>query len=128
VLVLIDKARFSGARVVLIGQPLRAASFDADVEVHGINRVYRDLAAQHSFVSFYDAGAAVEAADGTFTERLPCSDSDSDCAADGTTVVRGDGVHFCPMAGLNPCPVWSSGAFRFALGIAEAANDAPRYD
>jgi hypothetical protein len=126
--VLIDTARRSGARVVLIGQPLRAASFDADVEVNGINEVYRDFAALYSFVSFYDAGASVEAADGSFTERLPCSSYDADCAPDGTTVVRGDGVHFCPIAGQNPCPVWSGGAFRFALGIAEAANRSRRYD
>jgi hypothetical protein len=40
-----------------------------------------------------------------------------------TTVVRGDGVHFCPVVGANPCPVWSSGAFRFGNAIAAAAND-----
>jgi hypothetical protein len=128
VTVLVDRARAAGAAVVLVGQPVRAARFDAEVEVAGINDVYRSLAAELDGVSFFDAGAAVEAPDGSFTERLPCSPYDRDCSADGTTVVRGDGVHFCPVAGENPCPVWSSGAFRFALGLAEAAQHPERYD
>jgi len=126
--VLIDKARRVGARVVLVGQPLRAASFDADVEVNGINEVYRDYAAMFPYVSFVDAGRAVETADGQFTDRLPCTPYDTDCAADGTTVVRGDGVHFCPIVGENPCSVWSSGAFRFALAIASGANNPRVFD
>jgi hypothetical protein len=126
--VLIDKARRVGARVVLVGQPLRAASFDADVEVNGINEVYQDYAAMFPYVSFVDAGRAVETADGQFTDRLPCTPYDTDCAADGTTVVRGDGVHFCPIVGENPCSVWSSGAFRFALVIASGANNPRVFD
>ena len=51
-----------------------------------------------------------------------------DCAADGTTVVRGDGVHFCPIVGMHPCPVWSSGAMRYGLAIATAAADPQRLD
>ncbi|MGD9998600.1 MAG: hypothetical protein AB7L17_03380 [Ilumatobacteraceae bacterium] len=125
---LVERARADGAPVVLIGQPVRAASFDADLEVAGINALYRSLAAGLDGVSYFDAGAAVEAPDGTYTERLPCSPYDTDCAADGSTVVRGDGVHFCPVAGQNPCPVWSSGAFRFALGLAEATEHVERYD
>jgi hypothetical protein len=42
--VLVDTARASGARVLLVGQPLRAPSFEADAEVEGINAVYRELA------------------------------------------------------------------------------------
>lgn len=126
--VLIDKARRVGARVVLVGQPLRAASFDADVEVNGINEMYEDYAAMYPYVSFVDAGRAVETPDGQFTDRLPCTPYDTDCAADGTTVVRGDGVHFCPIVGENPCSVWSSGAFRFALVIASGANNPRVFD
>ena len=126
--VLIDKARRVGARVVLVGQPLRAASFDADLEVNGINEMYQEYAAMFPYVSFVDAGRAVETADGQFTDRLPCTPYDTDCAADGTTVVRGDGVHFCPVVGENPCSVWSSGAFRFALVIASAANNPRVFD
>jgi len=75
-----------------------------------------------------DAGAAVESADGSYTDRLPCTALDMDCAADGTTVVRGDGVHFCPVVGVSPCPVWSSGAARFGMTIAAAAADPQRLD
>jgi hypothetical protein len=118
VTVLVDRSRRSGARVVLVGQPLRAPDFDADREVEGINRIYRDLAARDRYVEFVDAGRDVEAPDGSYTERLPCEELDSDCAPDGTTVVRGDGVHFCPVVDESPCPVWSSGAHRFARAIA----------
>jgi hypothetical protein len=125
--ILVAKARAVGARVVLVGQPFRAAEFDADLEVNGINDLYRS-AATEEFVSFVDAGAAVETPDGLFTERLPCTEYDVDCASDGTTVVRGDGVHFCPLVGHNPCPIWSSGAFRFALAIASAVDDPAAFD
>ncbi len=126
--VLIDRSRRAGARVVLIGQPLRDSSFEADVEVEGINEVYREFAAAYPFVSYVDAGRAVETPDGRFAERLPCTAYDVDCAEDGQTVVRGDGVHFCPIEGENPCTVWSSGAFRFALAIASAANNPRMFD
>jgi len=125
---LIDAARRAGARVVLVGQPHRAASFEAELEVDGINQVYRDFATAYRFVSFVDAGRAVESPSGEFTERLPCTVFDIDCAADGTTVVRGDGVHFCPVEGENPCSVWSSGAFRFGLVIASGANNPRVFD
>jgi hypothetical protein len=125
---LIDSARRMGARVVLVGQPLRAPSFDADFEVNAINEAYRGFAAAFPYVSFVDAGSAVETPDGAYTDRLPCTEFDTDCAPDGTTIVRGDGVHFCPMAEQAPCPVWSSGAFRFALQIASAVERPADYD
>jgi hypothetical protein len=126
--VLIEHARASGAWVVLVGQPLRHPSFDADLEVEGINAVYRQYATTMSEVSYVDAGQFVETPDGAYTDRLPCAEFDTDCAPDGTTVVRGDGVHFCPIVEVSPCPVWSSGAVRFGFGIASAANDPQRFD
>jgi hypothetical protein len=126
--ILVDRARQAGARVVLVGQPLRAPSFDADLEVEGINATSREYAAAFPYVSFVDAGAAVETLDGRYTDRLPCTPFDSDCAPDGTTIVRGDGVHFCPIEGENPCSVWSSGAFRFGSAVARAANDPAAFD
>lgn len=126
--VLVDHARQAGARVVLIGQPYRAPSFDAELEVDGINAIYREYAAAFPYVSFIDAGAAVETPDGRYTERLPCTPYDSDCAPDGTTLVRSDGVHFCPIVGQNPCTIWASGAFRFGSEIALAANDPASFD
>jgi hypothetical protein len=125
---LLDQARRAGARVVLVGQPRRAPSFDDDAEVEGLNDLYRSLAAAHPFVSFVDAGATVETPDGQYTDRLPCTTFDTDCAADGTTVVRGDGVHFCPDVGKNPCDIWASGAFRFGMAIAGAVNAPADYD
>ena len=120
---LVDHARSTGARVVLVGQPYRSPSFDHADRVDAINEVIRELAEAYPFVSFVDAGAAVETVDGSFSERLPCAFFDLDCAADGTTVVRGDGVHFCPVVNVHPCPVYSSGAFRFGAAIATAANN-----
>jgi hypothetical protein len=79
-------------------------------------------------VSYVDAGRFVETPDGRYADRLACTDLDTDCAGDGTTVVRGDGVHFCPVVDAVPCPVWSSGAVRFGLGIAAAANDPASFD
>lgn len=126
--VLIDQATTAGAWVVLVGQPVRHPSFDADLEVAGINAVYQEYAAARAQVSYVDAGQFVEAPDGRYTDRMPCLDLDTDCAPDGTTLVRSDGIHFCPVIGALPCPVWSSGATRFGLGIAAAANDPQRFD
>ncbi len=126
--VLIDRARRAGARVVLVGQPYRSASFADDAVVDGINAAYQEYASAFRYVSFVDAGAAVETPDGLYADRLPCSEYDVDCAPDGTVVVRGDGVHFCPIIGENPCSVWSSGAFRFAMTIADAVHHPDRYE
>ncbi len=126
--VLIEHATAAGAWVVLVGQPVRHPRFDADLEVEGINAVYRGYAAGRAHVSYVDAGQFVETADGRYTDRLPCNEFDTDCAPDGTTVVRGDGVHFCPVVDVVPCPVWSSGAVRFGLAIASAAAEPARFD
>lgn len=126
--VLIDEARKAGAWVVLVGQPLRRPDQGRDIEVDGINAAYQEYASSMSGVSFVDAGQFVETPGGLYTDRLPCAEFDIDCAPDGTTVVRGDGVHFCPIINVAPCPVWSSGAVRFGLEIAAAANDPHSFD
>jgi hypothetical protein len=120
---LVDRATSAGAWVVLVGQPRHAPVLDADVEIEGLNAAYRHLADTLPGVSFVDAGRHVETPDGRYTDRLPCTEHDIDCAPDGTTVVRGDGVHFCPVVHVHPCPVWSSGAVRFGGAIAAAIND-----
>ena len=125
---IIDAARQTGARVLLVGQPLPTMALGVDAVVNGINQVYRTYAAQYPFVAYVDAGAAVELPDGTFTDRLPCTRFDPDCGPDGTTVVRGDGVHFCPALERDPCLVWSSGAFRFGMSVALATNHYRRHD
>lgn len=126
--VLIDHAATAGAWVVLVGQPLHHPRFDADLEVEGINAAYREFADAMPRVSYVDAGHSVETPDGRYADRLPCIDLDIDCASDGSTVVRGDGVHFCPIIDVSPCPVWSGGAVRFGLAIASAANDPVSFD
>jgi hypothetical protein len=125
---IIDSARRTGARVLLVGQPLPMAVLGVDAVVDGINQMYRTYAAKYPFVAYVDAGAAVESPDGAYTDRLPCTRFDPDCGPDGTTIVRGDGVHFCPALERDPCLVWSSGAFRFGMAVAVATNSYRRYE
>jgi hypothetical protein len=128
VTLLVETARAAGAWVVLVGQANHHPLLGVEGQIAGLNAAYRDLAERLPMVAFVDAGAAVEAADGSYTDRLPCTELDIDCAVDGTTVVRGDGVHFCPVVGVAPCPVWSSGAVRYGTTIAAAATDPERFD
>jgi hypothetical protein len=125
---LLDRARRAGARVVLVGQPAHAEFKAQDDIVDGIDAIYREFAGMFDNVSFVDAGAAVEDADGSYTDRLPCGSFDPQCGDDGQVAVRGDGIHFCPEPGIQPCPVWSSGALRYALAISAAANAPWWYD
>jgi hypothetical protein len=91
-----------------------------------LNTVYAEIArADPARVTYVDAGRAVEGPGGTFVETLPCLKRES---CDGPTVegtrsniVRSsDGIHFCPSnegdvdGVIGGCPVYSSGAFRFA--------------
>ena len=73
-----------------------------------------------------DAGAALVAADTSFTVTLPCL-QDEPCVGgiDGQNVVRSaDGIHFCPSNAeadrgvTGECPVWSSGAHRYGHTLA----------
>ncbi len=121
---LIAIAHTAGARTLLVGQPARAATDPANDLVTAINRMYAELA-HSSHVAFVDAGASVENPDGTFALGLPCVPGEQECGSDGTNVVRNDdGVHFCPGPPTQTvdCPVYSSGAFRFANSIATAAH------
>ena len=93
-----------------------------------INAIYRDLA-QVPKVAFVDAAAAAENPDGTFAHDLPCAPYESTCDPSGRNVVRSDdGVHFCPGLHTQPCPAYSSGAYRFAWMITLALADPASYD
>ena len=77
-------------------------------------------AADPEHVTYVDAGAAVEGPGGTFARTLPCLIGEP-CTGPvvggvPSNVVRSpDGVHFCPVTVVRvSCPVYSSGAFRFA--------------
>lgn len=125
---LAERARAAGAWVVIVGQPARGDDPLGATEVDGLNRVYRTLA-EVPGITFVDAGATVENVDGSFATRLPCSSIESQCDADGTVAVRSDdGVHLCPGEHEQPCPVYSSGALRFALAIIEALEHPERFD
>ena len=117
---LIDQARAAQAEVVLVGQPVHGAPADGNDIVDGLNEAYRSFAEQ-SHVSFVDAGAAVENADGSFAPTLPCLPDEPQCDPSGSNVVRNDdGLHFCPGSPPpGPCTVYSSGAYRFAAAITE---------
>jgi hypothetical protein len=109
-----------GAEVLLVGQPERGPNADGIEEVRGINAIYETLAEEDG-VSFVDAGAAVETDDGAFTAKLPCVPGERECGPSGRNTVRNpDGLHLCPQTVPGQCPVYSSGAFRFAGAIADA--------
>ena len=125
---LVGEIRADGALVVLVGQPPRGPAASngtvGDLEVAGINAIYTELANTEG-VSFVDAGAALEAPDGTFAADLPCRPDENECGPAGLNAIRSDdGVHLCPVIGPAPCPVYSSGAFRFADAIANAIANA----
>lgn len=118
---LIDEVLSAQARVLLVGQPVHADATPGNDIVAGLNGVYADLATRAD-VSFVDAGAAVENPDGSFAQFLPCLPDEPECGPFGSNIVRNDdGLHFCPGAPPpGPCPVYSSGASRFANAIAAA--------
>jgi hypothetical protein len=78
-------------------------------------------------VRYVDAGQAVLDG-GRFTATLPClpSEGPGDGCVDGRIPVRTlDGLHFCPVCtseGGDRCPVYSSGAARFGLAMAQAVR------
>ena len=75
------------------------------------------------------AGTTIVDAGGQYVLQLPCLPGEAECGPDGSNVVRSDdGVHFCPGPNLKPCPVYSSGALRFAMAISNAANNPAEFD
>lgn len=122
----------SGTRVYFAGAPkTRVAEETNDLNAGLLNTVYSDLAAQTPDARFVGAGGAL-LHDGHWTETLPCLASEPctggvDANGRGINVVRApDGGHFCPGAPgatlgvTGTCPVWSSGAFRYANAMAAA--------
>ncbi len=111
----------AGAHVFLVGAPVTRQHQQSDPHPEALNFLYATIAAadpQH--VTFVDAGAAVEEPDGTYAQTLPCfiGEPCTGPVVDGvrSNVVRSaDGIHFCPVTVVHrSCPVYSSGAFRFA--------------
>jgi hypothetical protein len=116
----------AGARVYVIGTPTGRTPSPGN-EATKLLELYREIARRMPGVAYVDAGRAVLAPNGSWTETLPCRPDEG--AAQGCTggriVVRApDGAHFCPGAGpalrgvTATCPRWSSGAIRFGAAMA----------
>lgn len=120
-----------GAHVFLAGTPItRKQWMGHDRGWDDLNRAFAALAARYpKGVTYIDAGVSVEGPRHSFVSKLPClyfePCNGPTIAGVGTNVVRSpDGVHFCPTSTTNAkgrthrCPVYSSGAFRFAVAMA----------
>jgi hypothetical protein len=101
----------------------------------GDNRVYdlwRELATRYPNTHFFDGGALVSP-NRTFVTTLPCLAGEpcSGPIENGVhmNVVRAwDGIHFCPIKTPvfgEKCPVYASGAYRFAVSEYEAITGLP---
>ncbi len=117
----------TGARVFLIGAPVTRVQQARIPKWNTLNLQYQQIAsADPQHVTYVDAGLAVESVDGSYTRTLPCIIGEP-CTGPvvkgiPSNVVRSpDGVHFCPVTVAGaPCPVYSSGAFRFAAAMVDA--------
>jgi hypothetical protein len=116
----VDLARQQDATVVFAGAPaMEAARFSEDAAL--INERFRAVADEHDSVEFVDTGESLSP-DG-FSITLPCLDGETfelGCV-DGVIAVRNeDGVHFDDPGADG----YSSGSFRFARALLDAAEDA----
>jgi hypothetical protein len=123
----------AGAHIFLIGSPINRS--DTSVQNWDqLNGQYDAIAeADPAHVTYVDAGAAVEGPGHTFTATLPCL-LDEPCTGPvvggvPSNVVRApDGGHFCPVEKdaalgiIGPCPVYSSGAYRYAFAMVAALS------
>jgi hypothetical protein len=114
--------------VYLVGSPISESSTipaSINAEFQGI---VRRRSNDGDSVRYIDAGAAVLTPDGQYTSTLPCLPTETaemGCT-DGRMIVRApDGIHFCPTlsGGTEACPVYSSGAHRFASAMAQPVRD-----
>jgi hypothetical protein len=119
----------TGVRVYWIGGPPTRGQ--RSIEFAGVRSVYEAEPARLTFatpplrrVEYFDAGRLVSD-QGRFADTLPClpEEGAAEGCVDGHIRVRADdGIHFClasiPRGGTQ-CPVYSSGAVRFGLAMAE---------
>lgn len=84
------------------------------------NRVVAKVANKNRRVELIDSATAVLDANGNYTETLPCLEFEPCMFGQRNLVRESTGIHFCASGfadvpvGIDTCPVWSSGAFRFA--------------
>jgi hypothetical protein len=120
-----DKAMsiFTRPTVYWVGAPPTADPVESAIGAQ-VRAVYEALPGSFPKARYVDAGAAVTDR-GSYTPYLPCL-SFEPCLGprqNGLQVnqVRSpDGIHFCPIQvkGSGNCPVYASGAFRFAAAMA----------
>jgi hypothetical protein len=121
----IQLLRPTRAQIWLATSPISLlADKKGEDDVHRLAAMYRDIAAHTPGVHVTDAAAAVLAFGRYWTRTMPCLRNEPctqvDTNAQRANQVRAnDGVHFCPAPYPNggTCPVWSSGALRFAVGL-----------
>jgi hypothetical protein len=112
--------------VYLVGAPVSDTGDDR------VFRIYEQIAKKHPNVRFVDGGKYLTP-NHRFAMTLPCLRGEP-CTG---PVIRGvrnnvvrapDRAHFCPVASAPgaPCPVYSSGAYRFAIAIAQAVKQGQR--
>lgn len=110
--------------ILFVGWPPQAGD-KGGARADEIRDVYRAVARESRNAIYVDATRYLVDTDGSFVRTRTCLAFEP-CGPDGTNVVRApDGVHFCPVAkGNDPCPVWSSGAMRYALSVSSALRRA----
>jgi hypothetical protein len=119
------RAALPASRFIIVGQPAMPGTTSVDA----LNVAYRELADSMNNTEFIDAGAFVEAPDGSWTDRLAClpfETAEQGCT-DGTIEVRApDRGHLCSGGGpavvgvTTVCEHYSSGTVRFGGAIATA--------
>jgi hypothetical protein len=118
---------FAGVPVYLVGAPVSGSGDDR------VWRLYRELAPEHDDVHFVDGGKYLTPKH-RYAATMPClrGEACTGPVVDGVrhNVVRTptDRAHFCPEdPGFGqPCPVYSSGAYRFARAMYEAVRNGER--
>jgi hypothetical protein len=114
---------FTRPTVYWVGAPPTADPAESAIGAQ-VRAIYQALSGKFPNAKYVDAGAAVTD-HGNYTQYLPCL-SFEPCLGprqNGVQVnqVRSpDGIHFCPVQvkGNGNCPVYASGAFRFAAAMA----------
>jgi len=110
--------------VVASGPAPRASSLWAPLDI-----LYRELAAAHHDTAYLDAGQQI-APDGQFAETQTCLPAEyrinqpgNTCYPNGGTVVvrSPDGTHFCQTR-TTVCPMYASGAWRYATNLLSGAR------